>query len=242
MESFGWDEKTNPFIYYLKVLQQTKNLQKLTKNTYYSIHNAFIDNNLTKKDLLGKGIFKNLNLIFTKSFLSLSIGEAEYLENQNWLAKNYTKLGIENLSATTALLNIFDTSGDLQNIGATPKVKAITTLRPLDEIKAFTKTKGKAETVDINKDEKELATDNDVQNILQLHVSDSKNVLAYLCLHYYSREWFKKLDPKLLGELKENQANVALTFEELEQYDKEFNKKFTQKQLQNLIIGLSKKL
>ena len=33
-----------------------------------------------------------------------------------------------------------------------------------------------------------------------------------------------------------------LTFEELQQYDKEFNKKFTQKQLQNLIIGLSKKL
>ena len=63
LDSFGWTADTNPFVYYLKYLQQTKKLQKLTKDTYHCIHNAFIDKHITKEDLFGKGVFKNLNLI-----------------------------------------------------------------------------------------------------------------------------------------------------------------------------------
>lgn len=239
IDSFGWNEKTNPFIYYLKVLQQTKKLQKLTKDTYHYIHNAFIDKHLTKDDIFGKGTFGSLNLIFTDSFLALAVSGADYLDNQNWLAKNYTNLGVENLSATTALLNIFDASGDLQDISATPKVKIITTLRPLAEIKAFTKTKGKKE---VNNTEKEAATDDEVQTIINMHKSDFKDVLAYLTLQYRKQEWFKTLDSAILTKLKNNQATTSLSFEELDKYDKEFNKKFTLKQLKDLFIGLSQEL
>jgi hypothetical protein len=64
------------------VLQQAQLLQKLKKDTYHYIHNAFIDKTLTAEDIFGKGAFATSNLIFTKAFLSLSSGGADYLEQQ----------------------------------------------------------------------------------------------------------------------------------------------------------------
>lgn len=240
LDSFGWTADTNPFIHYLKSLQAAKKLQKLTKDTYHYIHNAFIDKHITKEDLLGKGVFKNLNLIFTDAFLNLSTNGAAYLDHQHWLATNYTLLGIENLPATTALLNLFDVSGDLQNLAATPKVKVITTLRPLEEIKAFTESKGKKE---ITNTEKEVVTDDDIKNLIKSYSAEAEDVLAYLALHYYSQDWFKKLDSDIFTKLKNNQTKTTLTFEKLDKYDKAFKtKKFSQKQLQSLITKLAKKL
>ena len=240
LDSFGWTADTNPFIYYLKYLQQTKKIQKLTKDTYHYIHNAFIDKHITKEDLFMKGIFKNLNLIFTEAFLNLSTNGAAYLDHQHWLANNYTTLEIENLSATTALLNLFDASGDLQNLAATPKVNTIITLRPLEEIKIFTKSKGKK---DISKEKKEVVTDDDIKKIIQVYSAEAEDVLAYLALHYHNQDWFKKLDSEIFTKLKNNQTKTILTFEELDKYDKAFKtKKFSQKQLQSLITELTRKL
>jgi hypothetical protein len=63
-----------------------------------------------------------------------------------------------------------------------------------------------------------------------------------MVLHYRNQEWFKKLDDGVMEKLKKNQKNVALDLDELAKYDKEFNKKFTPKQLQSLITGLAKKV
>ena len=242
LDSFGWTADTNPFVHYLKYLQdpKIKKLQKLTKDTYHYIHNAFIDKHITKEDLFGKGIFGTKNLIFTDAFLNLSTNGAAYLDHQHWLATNYTLLGIENLPATTALLNLFDASGNLQNLAATPKVNTITTLRPLEEIKAFTESKGKKE---ITNTEKEIVTDDDIKNLIKSYSAEAGDVLAYLALHYHSQDWFKKLDSDTFTKLKNNQTKTTLTFEEIDKYDKAFKaKKFSQKQLQSLITKLAKKL
>ena len=45
-----------------------------------------------------------------------------------------------------------------------------------------------------------------------------------------------------MEKLKKNQKTVALDLDELDKYDKEFNKKFTPKQLKSLIIGLAENL
>jgi hypothetical protein len=53
------------------VLQQAKALQKLTKDAYHHLHNAFIAKKVTKEDLFGKGVFGNVNLVFSLPFISI---------------------------------------------------------------------------------------------------------------------------------------------------------------------------
>jgi len=75
----GFDEETNPFITFVKTLFN-KGIYP-NSNAYGTIHNAYVQGEITNKVLQGNGILADHNIIFNKSLYTKSPSDIlEYLE------------------------------------------------------------------------------------------------------------------------------------------------------------------
>lgn len=83
----GFDESTNPFIYWLKTLANTNNNKNFTVVSLDLIIDANSSGIISESDLLGKGKFKKYNLIFNGNLYVLDTESIfEYLRFQQKLS------------------------------------------------------------------------------------------------------------------------------------------------------------
>ena len=83
----GFDESTNPFIYWLKTLANTNNNKNFTAVSLDLIVDANSSGIISESDLLGKGKFKKYNLIFNGNLYILDTESiSEYLRFQQKLS------------------------------------------------------------------------------------------------------------------------------------------------------------
>lgn len=228
--NFGFTEDKNPFIQYLNLI--LKKGQKLTKEAYTYIHNGYVKNLLTIKDLRGQGSFEEEHLIFQPGFTSLTLHGLDYLEAQKTIIQNENNFGVANPNIKNILFNILSYNGNVKDLNSDFSGN-LQTLRNIKEVENIIKEY----TGEVKQS---VATDAEVEDLVNRFKKDAKKILTYLTNKYRNSAAFKKLESDLLQKIKLNKSQTITTFEEDEAYDKAFNKKFSGEQLLVLFTEFAK--
>lgn len=115
----GFTKEENPFLEFLHWNSDTPLKSfNLTSQTYGTLHNAYVDNILTKKDLRGKGIAAYNNIIYCADLYTKPVKEMEeYLELQH------------KCKITDDIASIFYTGDTLGEQTQDRKLKTLTEIR-----------------------------------------------------------------------------------------------------------------
>lgn len=112
---YGWNETLNPFIALLKYLFKF-DIITINDASFYHLVNAFKNRQITEKDLRGKGILGNINLIRNPQFYKLSTSMEEYLEWQKAATNNRNSLA-DGIDFNTTFANIVSAEGNIDENG-----------------------------------------------------------------------------------------------------------------------------
>ena len=231
---YGWNEILNPFIALLKYLFKF-DIITINDASFYHLVNAFKNRQITEKDLRGKGILGNINLIRNPRFYKLSTEMTEYLEWQK-AAVDYKNSLPDNADFSTVFANIVANEGNTSKDAVFADKTAATkinnsanyVIRDLTSFKNNIKTYLKVDQVEKTTTK---ATDDSVNKIIS-NITDknkAKKFISYWVNVYrvLQADWVEEISKTFKPSLIDIRNSTPTTFNEDREFDKLLSLKTT---------------
>lgn len=231
---YGWNETLNPFIALLKYLFKF-DIITINDASFYHLVNAFKNRQITEKDLRGKGILGNINLIRNPRFYKLSTEMTEYLEWQK-AAVDYKNSLPDNADFGTVFANIVANEGNTSKDAVFTDKTAATkinnsanyVIRDLASFKNSIKTYLKVDRVEKTTTK---ATDDSVNKIIS-NITDknkAKKFISYWVNVYrvLQADWVEEISKTFKPSLIDIRNSTPTTFNEDREFDKLLSLKTT---------------
>lgn len=249
LKELGWDKITNALVAFLKTPNIFNRLgEEITGDVYVHIHNAVARGWLNKQDLLGKGIFKESNLIFNyKLYTGDTLQIEPYLQQQDRLRKEAPSKAIGPTFKTipeTVLSNIMLVKGNMSDLTKDITATGEDDIRPLAVVRQIMK-----KLFGDEEEAEKTMTSADIQKIIdKIKTPDeAKRAIAYLvdALMIKYINVLDEVNKTLGGKLYATRDGITkkLSVAEVLNYFKFFqlDASYTKNQIKDLLLGLAEK-
>lgn len=214
IQNYGFNTEANALLLFVRFA--LKNDFKIDTDNYTVLHNAYVKEDLTKKDLRGEGTFEKGCVIFRKALWLESPDDiARYINLQRQLDRKKDSLDIEARKAMSEpktarviISNIMLKPGNLSNLVDQTILGSINTAELRDVFQVETILSRLIKIEDINKTEKAALQAADVDEMLKdTRLSDKDTVKKALV--YLSDIWLAD-NTDLIDRINKNEAGGQL--------------------------------
>lgn len=250
LSKYGWSEKINQFIAYLKILFKIKPIT-INDASFAHVIEAVDNRSISEKDLRGNGLLEKANLIFNPQLYTKSTELVQYLQCQHKFISKHKTLP-KDVDFKRAYLNIFSSDGNKDKLNDNAALNAAQAnsfnfkLRPLEDLKILIKN------IFDDEDEEDIvikkATDKQVEDISKAigDANTAKKFLSYLINTYrvFEPKLISGLNSSLLDKLTLIKTKVPTSIAEDETFDmliKRTSTKFDADQFEKIVAAIVKK-